>query len=227
MELPAVGLRRRRSRPSLQERDNWVKQRLLEKQPPISFVYDGQTSADLLAKWPKTTATKKLDNGRTQRTWVWTDPKTGLEVRCVSVEYPDFPVVEWTAYFRNTGKAKTPILEKIQAIDVRLNRAKEGEFVLRGIAGDDNRPDSYQPYEETLGPNASKTIAPPGGKASEVVFPYFNLGMPGGGMIVAVGWPGQWSATFARDAGEGLQVTAGQQLTHLLPASRARRSARR
>jgi alpha-galactosidase len=48
--------------------------------------------------------------------------------------------------------------------------------------------------------------------------------MPGGGMIVAIGWPGQWSAKFARDAGKSLRVTAGQELTHfkLLPGEEVR-----
>lgn len=198
-----------------QERDAWVKQRLAEGNTPLSFVYDKQPSAEILPKWPKKVDTKTLDGGRTETTQTWTDPKTGLEVCCVSVVYADFPVVEWTGYFKNTGKTKTPILQGIQGLDVQMTRTKDGEFVLRGISGDNCTPDSYQPYAHTLGPNASETIAPPGGKASEVVFPYFNLGMPGGGLIVAVGWPGQWSATFARDAAEGLHVTAGQQLTNL------------
>ena len=92
-------------------------------------------------------------------------------------------------------------------MDVQMNRGEEGEFVLRGVRGDDCSPQSYQPYEYTLGPNASKTFAPPGGRPTESAFPYFNLAMPGGGMILAVGWPGQWSATFARDADNGLRVT--------------------
>ena len=37
--------------------------------------------------WPKKTARKKLDSSRTQHTLTWTDPRTGLEVRCVAVEY--------------------------------------------------------------------------------------------------------------------------------------------
>ena len=40
--------------------------------------------------------------------------------------------------------------------------------------------------------------------------------MPGGGVILAVGWPGQWSSSFARDSGRGLRIQAGQQLTHLV-----------
>jgi alpha-galactosidase len=35
-------------------------------------------------------------------------------------------------------------------------------------------------------------------------------------VILAVGWPGQWEATFTRDPDRGLRVKAGQQLTHLV-----------
>ena len=199
----------------LRERDLWVKQRFVEGTSLMSFVYDGQPSADLLAKWPKTIATKKLDDLRTQTTLTWTDPKTGLEVRCVVVEYRDFAVVEWTGHFRNTGKAKTPILEKIQGLDVEMGPNPGPDFVLRGVRGDDCSPASYQPYEFTLGPNTSKTFAPAGGRATDSAFPYFNVAVPDGDVIFAVGWPGQWSATFARGADNVLHVTAGQELTHL------------
>ena len=53
---------------------------------PFSFMYDGVASDALLSQWPKKVETKKLDANRTQRTLAWTDPKTGLEVRCVAVE---------------------------------------------------------------------------------------------------------------------------------------------
>jgi alpha-galactosidase len=33
-------------------------------------------------------------------------------------------------------------------------------------------------------------------------------------MILAVGWPGQWTAEFARDDGRGIRIRAGQELTH-------------
>jgi len=198
-----------------QERDAWFQQRLVTDQPPLAFVYDGKASAELLAQWPKKTSTRKIDDGRTEYTSIWTDPQSGLEVRCVAVEYAGYPALEWTAYFRNPGASPTPLLQGIQAIDVTLNRAKAGEFVLHGIAGDDCRPDSYQPYAHPLDPNSSRTIAPKRGNPSDGVFPYFNLVTPGGGWLLAVGWPGQWSATFARDRGEGVRVVAGQELTQL------------
>jgi alpha-galactosidase len=39
--------------------------------------------------------------------------------------------------------------------------------------------------------------------------------MPGGGIILAIGWPGQWASSFIRDGSAGLRIKAGQQLTHL------------
>ena len=43
-------------------------------------------------------------------------------------------------------------------------------------------------------------------------------------MIVVVGWPGQWAATFTRDKENRLRIRAGQELTHfkLLPGEEVR-----
>ena len=35
----------------------------------------------------------------------------------MAVAYQDFPTVEWTVYFRNTGTVDTPLLTDIQAIN--------------------------------------------------------------------------------------------------------------
>ena len=43
--------------------------------------------------------------------------------------------------------------------------------------------------------------------------PYFNIQWPGQGVIVVLGWPGQWAAEFARDEATGLRVRGGQELT--------------
>ena len=153
---------------------------------------------------------------RTQHTLAWTDPKTGLEVRCVAVEYADFPVVEWTLYFKNAGNKNTPILEDIQGLNATFQRGDGGEFILNGIRGDINRANSYEPFQQTLKPGTTQKFAPAGGVGTCGAFPCYNLQMPGEGLIAAIGWPGQWASSFTRDAGNGLRITAGQQLTHLV-----------
>ncbi len=182
---------------------------------PFSFIYDGKTSADLLAKWPLQVDQKSLDGNRSQRTLIWRHSATGLEVRCVAVQYSDSPVAEWTLYLRNTGNQNTPILESIRGLDVRTERRGEPEFLLHQQRGDHAIPESYQPFTEPLLANSSRAVRSVGGRPTSSSFPYFNLQGPDGGMLIAVGWPGQWSAGFERDAGRGLRLTAGQDVTRL------------
>ena len=209
----------------MQKRDRWVADRLLSapaqptvtsQNPVFSFVYGDQPSGKLLAAWPRKSQANKLSRDRTQHTLTWTDPKTGLKVRCVAVLYADFPVVEWTVYFKNTGQRNTAVLASLQAIDTQIERSREGEYLLKYHKGDTCAPDLYQPLEQVLTPKSELRLAPTGGRGTNHAFPYYNLTMPGGGLILAVGWPGQWAATFARDAGRGLRIVAGQELTRLV-----------
>jgi alpha-galactosidase len=187
---------------------------------PFSFVYDGKpftAGADQhvpLQNWQTKHDTQKLDAQRTQHTLVYTDPATGLQVRCVTVEYHDFPTVEWTLYFKNTGSADTPIIEKIQALDIELSRGASGEFLLHHNVGSPANGNDYGPLETPLGRKATKRLGGAGGRPTNADWSYFNLEWSGQGLIVAVGWPGQWTAQFVRDDGRGLHLQAGQELTH-------------
>jgi alpha-galactosidase len=181
---------------------------------PFSFRYGGKPSAGLLEGWKCERSSKKLDEQRTEHTLVWSDPGSGLSIRCVAVEYHDFPTVEWTLYFKNTSGADTPILEDIQALDLRVARGEKGEFLLHHNVGSPCAPNDYQPLVTPLGPKVAKRIAAAGGRPTNSDLSYFNVEWAGEGMIVVVGWPGQWAAQFSRDDARGLQIRAGQELTH-------------
>lgn len=187
-------------------------------QPPFSFVYGGRGSDAVLGSWQLNETSKKLDEDRTQRTQVYKDPQTGMVVRCEIVEYHDFPMVEWTLYFKNTGSADTPILESIQSLDTQFKiPGGSGEFRLHHFVGSPCTAYDYQPLETVLKPDTTKRIAAAGGRPTNSDLPYFNLETgDGGGVIVAVGWPGQWAARFVRDGQTHLRLAAGQELTHLI-----------
>jgi alpha-galactosidase len=178
-------------------------------------VYDGKASADLLPGWKREHATRKLDDQRTEHTLVWNDPKTGLQVRCVMIEYQDFPTVEWTMHFKNTGTVDTPILEKILPLDTSFQRGADGEFLLHHNIGSPCSAGDYGPLLTPLGPEATKHISAAGGRPTNSDMSYFNLEWPGEQRIVVVGWPGQWAADFVRDNALDLSLRAGQELTHL------------
>ena len=195
--------------------------------PPFSFTYGGQASSELLKTWRLERARRSLDDHRSECTLTYSDPQTGLVVRCVAVQWKDFPTVEWTLFFKNSGSSDTPILENIQATDVTFQRPDAAEFVLHYNRGDICAPNSFEPLEAVLEPSTEKHFAPDGGRPTNGQWPYFNLEWPrgdargrpgaerqGGGVIIAIGWPGQWAATFARNEGADLRIRAGQELTH-------------
>jgi len=182
-------------------------------EPPFSFTYGGQSSTELLRTWELKCEVRQLDFC-TEHLMTYTDPKTSLIVRCVAIEYSDFPTVEWTLYFKNRGSADTPIIENIQALDIEWERGATGEFLLHHNVGSPCQPSDYAPLETPLPPGATKRIGAAGGRPTNSDMSYFNLEWGGEGMIIAIGWPGQWAAEFVRDKSTGVRVRAGQELTH-------------
>jgi len=203
-DLPTTGLHVRRYSP----------------EPPFSFKLGDKFSAELLKVWPLKRESRKLDEQRTEHVLAYNEPKGGLSVRCVAVEYHDFPTVEWTLHFKNAGKEDSPILSDIQALDLRLERfpwpsTELAEFRLHHQRGSPCTANDYEPFVTRLEPKQSLRFAPPAGRPTDSVLPYFNIEMPTSeGVIAVVGWSGQWAATLARDEKSGLHVRAGQELTH-------------
>ncbi len=203
----------------MQQRDQWSKQHLSDTQAqmPFSFVYGDQPSEKLLAEWPRTQKRKRLDASRSQLTVTWTDAKNGLEVRCISVEYSDFPAIEWTVYFKNTGKQNTPIFRDIRSLDTLFQKTDSRDFILNGNKGDYYVREGYEPTRRVLKPNTTHNFAPDGGRPTNGAngWPYYNIQWSDGGVMMAIGWPGQWASSFIRDDQNGLRIVAGQELTHL------------
>ncbi len=183
-----------------------------------------------MKNWELKPASRPLDQNRIEHTLSYRDPKTGLLLRCVAVEYRDFPTVEWTLYFKNPGTEATPILADIQALDVVLKQGpgagqKTPEFHLHHNVGSICSARDYQPLETVLKAGASQRISAAGGRPTNSDLCYFNLEMPDReGLIMAIGWPGQWVAQFACDRQGRLRIRAGQELTHfkLLPGEEVR-----
>ena len=190
---------------------------------PFSFTYGGRPSAELLASWPYEQRSQALDAHRTARTLTYRDPAGGLTLRCDGVEYLDYPVVEWTVYLRNEGSVDTPVLSSIQALDTTLAPPVQDEYVLHHATGSPCAISDFQPWESSWSHWAKQRILAPtkrittsGGRPSNSDWPYFNLEARGEGLIVAIGWPGQWAAEFTRLTDRGLRVTAGQERTHFV-----------
>lgn len=176
---------------------------------PFSFSVGGVSSRKFLKDWPLKRSSRELDAARTEHTLTWQDPASKFNVRCVAVEYRDFPTVEWTLYFKNTGSGESPLLSDVLALDTPLRAG--GPATLRHHKGTFVRADDFEPLTTVLEANKPLRFAPPGGRPLGHVFPYFNVEGQGEGTIAVVGWPGQWFAEFTQDAAQGVQMRAGQE----------------
>lgn len=178
---------------------------------PFSFLVGGRTAAEFLAGSMRSVKVEKLDGKRTCTTTTWQSRGSVLEVRCVAVTYDDYPVVEWTLWFRNIGEADTPIIENIQAV-VMETTGQSGDPILHHNVGSPANRSDYGPLVTPLPAGASKRISAAGGRPTNTDMSYFNLEWGGAGLIASVGWPGQWAAEFTRTGPGSVRFVAGQEL---------------
>jgi len=184
--------------------------------PPFSFIYDGKPSSQFLKDWQFSRETKQLDDIKTEHLFTYTDPYTGLQVCCKCEVFLDFPAVEWVITLKNGGTDDTPIIEDIQALDTSFTRKKNGEFILHRAEGSSATMMDFAPIDNPLPPGSRTRFAPLGGRSSNsTAFPFFNIEAPGEGVMVGIGWSGQWATELLRDGGTALAVCAGMELTHL------------
>lgn len=134
-------------------------------------------------------------------------PGTDLTFRLQGWFLPECGAAYFVPFLVNNGSKPSELLERICSIDMQM--AAKGAVCLHHARGCRNETDDFLPLENDLPPGASLLFEPVGGRSSNGIMPFFNLAWPGGGLAVAVGWTGQWSAAFRRADRGALDVKAG------------------
>jgi alpha-galactosidase len=216
-----------------------AKTKVMGGKPPFSFIYGGKLSTEFLEEWDLK-AEKEDSVDRLQQKFTWSDAKTGLRVTAVVSTFARYPATDWVLYFENAGAQDTPILEDVQALDLKL--MAESPAVLHQLAGDNCSAGSFTPIDTQIEAGKSVRMAPGGGRSSNGTFPWFNFEYggdggqavsPGGqgrpphstqGVIAAIGWTGQWAASLERAADGSTRMRAGMERTKLVlhPGERIR-----
>jgi alpha-galactosidase len=212
--------------PSQAQTDKWF-DAWLGTAPPFSFRYGGEPSSSFLAKWQLHEEAPKSDSYSEERSFVWTDPSSEVQLRWQVKRFTDFPALEWTLHFKNAGKRDTQLFEEIQDLDLRLNRTTEDEpFILHGAHGGRYKPDDWWPFTEHLPAAVSKGL-PDYEHGSEYQLgdaypssrrnlPFFNVECPESrGVIVGIGWTGNWVGQF-KVVKSQLTARVGLKETHFI-----------
>lgn len=159
---------------------------------PISFVYEGRRYCGLAGLPVEENETVSTPAG--ERTTL----RVRLEDVAITVESAwcaDFGECEYTVWFENVGTEPSGVFSDLTAIEMDF----EGEApLLRGCLGDHEN--FYAAYEQDL-LQAGKAFRSTQGRATHVVFPYFDLCHGDGGTLLALGWAGTWDALFSAHGG--------------------------
>lgn len=159
---------------------------------PFTFEYDGVRHAGLGDFKARRVITEEPAGQRCVTT-ARVDDRLKITVDAfLNTEYGE---TEYTVYFTNTGKKPTGVLSQVNALDIRLTGDRP---VLRGNLGDHDN--WYAAYEHDLS-KGDKYFLSTGGRATHIVFPYFDLVHGSGGTMLALGWAGTWEALFSSDGG--------------------------
>jgi len=185
---------------------------------PFSFTLGGQSSTVILARCLRTESVRELDGSRKEHQITLKDPTTGLELRYEWVAFRDFPAVEWVLHVKNTHPANdTAILENLLPLDASMSvpGGASARAVLHYAKGALCGIDDFAPQEKVLDAGSRLRLQPGGGRSSSEFMPFFNLESGGQGVLVGVGWTGEWAADFTREPQGGVRVQAGMAQTHL------------
>jgi alpha-galactosidase len=193
---------------------------------PFSFVYDGKPGDDALDAATRQVDSKTLADGRVTTTTTWSDAKTGLRIAWELARFADFPAAEWILHFENTGKADTPIIEDVQALDLTLDAPlSDGmPYRLHKTNGAPSNPSDFEATAVAINEKHSESLGGGGGRSSNRDFPFLKIETGRGSLIAAVGWSGQWQARAESPDGKRLRLRAGLEKTRFLlhPGERVR-----
>ncbi len=183
---------------------------------PVSFLYAGKCCCGLPAGKSES---RFLDANIVETRYT---AQLDEDVRIVAeIEtYRDYPAVEWTVWFENTGSKTSGLLENVNAADLLF--CGSGAKVITNN-GDFCSVEGYTNTCTELTPGVTVEQSPRGGRACDSAFPYQRILFDGYGVSVAIGWPGQWHSCWSGVEG-GAKLVCGQELVHtvLEPGERFR-----
>jgi alpha-galactosidase len=183
---------------------------------PFSFIFGGDTSQKFIANWTKTIQPLGTKENVTGYNILYSDPLSDLSLTLRVDVYKDYPAVEWVLELKNEGTDTTGIIKDIRAADFSFNTKVNEAVILHHAKGSDHQIDDFAPLKTILNKGQHIKMAPKGGRSSDdTAFPFFNIERENQGVIVGIGWTGQWAAELDRNEDGSLALKAGMEKTNL------------
>ena len=191
------------------------------KEYPFTFKVDGEkfNPADwemLLTESPQFGAV--YAGGQTEYL-VLSNKDKGLEVTVEATAFEKNSTCQWTVFIKNTGNKNSGVISDFYALDSSFETGKSEIYYSMGS---DTAASDFSLIKKDLSFIERKFYANDG-KPTEAYLPYFNIHGENGGMILGIGWTGQWAAGLSETNGS-TDITVKQEHfeAYLLPGEEVR-----
>lgn len=195
--------------------------------PRFSLLYNGE-SIEKTLKNAKVTSVVSGDAVET----TFTLPD-GLAITQRMKSYPQYNATEWVLSISNNSTEKSGLITELFDCDVDLPfdhdepqtpgfSVREDTTKISNPIGSNWARDEFSAKTNYILAGKTQEYACKGGRSSQGQAPFFDLNQGDKGFICAVGWTGQWQATFLRDDKSinmktglqdvGFRLLAGEQI---------------
>lgn len=190
---------------------------------PFTFKVDGEEFNPV--EWeiipsptPDIEAGNIYKNGKTDYIVLANDEK-GLKVTVEVTEFSDNATCQWTVYIKNTDESNSGVISDFYALDSSF---KTGNAELYYSMGSDTAASDFSLIKKDLS-FIERKFSGNEGKPTEAFLPYFNIHGENCGMILGIGWTGQWAAGLSESRGN-TDITVKQEHfeAYLLPGEEIR-----
>lgn len=185
---------------------------------PFTFKVDGEEFDP--AEWEmKKEKSDKAYTGGVTEDLVLTNSEKELEVTVEVTVFEENATCQWTVYIKNTGTDNSGVISDFYALDYGF---ATGDAELYYSMGSDTAASDFSLIRKNLSA-LKKTFSGTEGKPTEKYLPYFNISGENYGMILGIGWTGQWAATISESKGEtDISVKQENFEAYLLPGEEVR-----
>ncbi len=146
---------------------------------------------------------------RFERAEVLPSMKTGTRGRLTvsRVTYPEHNALLWELAVQ--APPERGVEFDIPPFEFVVRFPETAATTVHWSVGSRAQADDFRPIRRQLRPSKPLRFASVGGRSSDGVLPYFNLARPHGGLILAVGWSGDWEALFEQTSTSCVRVRVG------------------
>ncbi len=139
---------------------------------------------------------------------------TAVGVTLDQRDYPAHNAIEWQVSIQAPDTGDSPRFENLASADFVVQFPHSGDITLHSSKGSHAEAADFQPRVEPLAVGQAVSLESFGGRSSDGVMPYFNLATGTGGLILAIGWPGDWKASFEALPETNVRIRAGLKRSH-------------